>query len=239
MASRGIEATTFTSKDALPDQGGYDVSKLKGKSVIVTGGGSGTSICCSQGLQTANNRAGIGEAVVRAMVAAGAFVTIGEFNPERGEQLVIELGQDKVAFVRCDVRVWQDQVGLFKTALEKSPSKGIDVVFANAGISGADDVFRPTEGPDGEPVEPDLSVTTTNLIGVLYTVKLALHYFPRQPEGEDRDRCLLITSSLAGFIDHPGAPQYQAAKFAVRGLMRSIRRTGPAQGIRINIIAPT
>lgn len=44
-------------------------------------------------------------------------------------------------FVHCDVRSWQDQVNVFKQAIGNSPSKSVDIVIANAGISGADQVF--------------------------------------------------------------------------------------------------
>lgn len=47
-----------------------------------------------------------------------------------------------------------------------------------------------------------------------------------------------MTSSLAGYLDLPGSPQYNAAKFGVRGLMRALRRTGSATNMRVNIIAP-
>lgn len=36
---------------------------------------------------------------------------------------------------------WEDQLALFKLAISKSPRKSIDIVVANAGISGPDDVF--------------------------------------------------------------------------------------------------
>lgn len=112
-------------------------------------------------------------------------------------------------------------------------------VLANAGISGIDAVFQDNADPkSGEPRKPDLSILEINLVGFTYTAKLALHYFPRQAEGADRDRCLLMTASLAGYIDLPGAPQYQASKHGTKGLMRSLRRTMPAQGGRVNIIAP-
>lgn len=87
-----------------------------------------------------------------------------------------------------------------------------------------------------EPVEPDLKIININLIGVSYTAKLAIHYLARNKEGSDR--CLIMTSSLAGYLDLPGSPQYNAAKFGVRGLMRALRRTGSATNMRVNIIAP-
>jgi NAD(P)-dependent dehydrogenase (short-subunit alcohol dehydrogenase family) len=96
-----------------------DRTKVKGKSIIVTGGANG-----------------MGEAMVRAFAAAGAFVTFGDLHP-RGAEIEEELNVDgeKAAFVKCDIRNWEDQVKLFETAKSKSPSNSVDVVIANAGIS--------------------------------------------------------------------------------------------------------
>jgi NAD(P)-dependent dehydrogenase (short-subunit alcohol dehydrogenase family) len=98
-----------------------DLSQVKGKSVIVTGGANG-----------------MGEAMVRSFVAAGAFVTIADMHP-RGTDLAKELnssaGEEVAVFVKCDIRSWEDQIKLFETAKAKSPSNSIDVVIANAGIS--------------------------------------------------------------------------------------------------------
>lgn len=166
-------------------------------------------------------------------------MSTGDLAQDRGDALVSELGEGNVAFVPCNVLTWADQLSLFKTALSKSPSKTIDVVLANAGLNRVDEVFsqdKVTE--DGDPEEPDLTVVKTNLIGVMYTAKLANFYFPKQPECEDRDRCLIITASLSGYIDHAGSPQYNSTKWGVRGLMRSLRTTGPATGMRVNLIAP-
>ncbi|KAK4630963.1 5'-hydroxyaverantin dehydrogenase [Fulvia fulva] len=213
-------STEFDQSEAIAADATYDPSGLKGKSVIVTGGASG-----------------IGEQTMRAFVGAGAFVTFGDIAEELGQKLVQELGDDKVAFVRCNVVTWSDQLELFKTALDKSPSKTIDIVFANAGLNGPDNIFFQDENAD-EPKEPDLHVLKTNLIGTAYTAKLANLYLPRQPSGEDRDRCLIFTASMAGYMDQAGSPQYDASKWGVRGLLRSIRTTGPAQGVRVNLIAP-
>jgi NAD(P)-dependent dehydrogenase (short-subunit alcohol dehydrogenase family) len=50
-------------------------------------------------------------------------------------------GGSSVKFVKCNVTVWADQLALFKTALSSSPSGRVDIVIANAGISGGDAVF--------------------------------------------------------------------------------------------------
>lgn len=100
-----------------------NLKNVKNKSVIVTGGANG-----------------MGEAMVRAFVAAGAFVTFGDLAI-RGTDIEEELnGSDpnqppKAAFVKCDIRDWDDMINLFETAKNKSPCDSVDVVIANAGIS--------------------------------------------------------------------------------------------------------
>lgn len=44
----------------------------------------------------------------------------------------------RMVFVKCDVSSWEDQLNVFRVAKEKSPSGGIDIVIANAGIYGPD-----------------------------------------------------------------------------------------------------
>jgi NAD(P)-dependent dehydrogenase (short-subunit alcohol dehydrogenase family) len=63
-----------------------------------------------------------------------------------------------------------------------------------------------------------------------------MHYFAKQRiDDPDGDRCLILKSSLAGYIDIVGIPLYQSAKYAVRGLMHNLRRL---DYMRVNVIAP-
>jgi NAD(P)-dependent dehydrogenase (short-subunit alcohol dehydrogenase family) len=59
---------------------------VAGSAAVVSGGASG-----------------LGEAVVRKLVAGGAHVVIADLTCERGEALTQELG-DHALFVHCDVR---------------------------------------------------------------------------------------------------------------------------------------
>jgi NAD(P)-dependent dehydrogenase (short-subunit alcohol dehydrogenase family) len=83
-----------------------------------------------------------------------------------------------------------------------------------------------------EPAEPDLRIINIDFIGTAYTTKLALHYFVKSAKS---DKCLILKSSLAGYLDLIGSPSYQSSKFAVRGLMCNLRRTDRC---RVNLIAP-
>ncbi|KAH7142122.1 short chain dehydrogenase reductase [Dactylonectria macrodidyma] len=192
---------------------------LKGKSVIITGGASG-----------------LGKAYAKAFVEAGAFVTIGDYDEAAGSSAERELSPN-AAFVKCDVRDWDQQVALFRTALESSPHKSIDVVIANAGIVGADD-FNTQQDHTQLPSKPDLRILEVNLTGTAYTAYLALHFFRNQPQDVSRDRCLIIKGSIAAYADQPGSPQYNMSKWGARGLFRNLRRVSWRDGVRVNFVAP-
>ncbi|KAK4508729.1 hypothetical protein PRZ48_002468 [Zasmidium cellare] len=203
----------FTPSEAVPAGATFDPQNLKGKNVIVTGGASG-----------------IGEFVVRGFVEVGAFVTFGDVDLARGEALAKELG---AVFVKCDVLKWEEQLELFKKTLERG---GVDVVVANAGLDGEDTILkRQPITPSNDPTEPNLRILRINLIGVAYTARLANFYFSRTPKS---DHSLIITASLSSYIDHPFSPEYNASKWGVRGLMRSLRSTTGVSGMRVGVVAP-
>ncbi|OJD27474.1 hypothetical protein ACJ73_01132 [Blastomyces percursus] len=205
---------------------------LKGKSVIVTGGASG-----------------LGKAFVKHLAEACAYVTFGDVNEEAGLKLAAELAgtqtrdnenhncHRKAQFVRCDVRSWEEQLCLFEAAVTHSPNKSCDIVIANAGIPGPDGLFA-DEDPSLPPTKPDTTIFDINLTGTMFTTKLAIHYFRRQPLGSTRDRCLILIGSIAGYLDLPGSATYSMSKFGVRALMRSLRRNAWVDMIRVNLVAP-
>jgi len=209
----------YEDSGAIDTTSPINVESLAGKSVIVTGGASG-----------------LGKAYVEAFVKAGAYVTIADFDEAAGKRTALELS-GRAQFVKCDVRNWEDQVSVFEAAIRNSPSQTCDVVIANAGIVGVDDIFN-LQDPAQSPVKPNLSIIEINLIGMVYTTKLALHYFRRQPEDASRDRCLILKGSIAAYADQPGSPQYNVSKWGARGLMRNLRRTTWQEGIRVNLVAP-
>ena len=160
-----------------------DSSRVAGKSVIITGGANG-----------------MGETCVRHFAAAGANVTIADVN-KRGYEIADELnkkyGSERTVFVEVDIRDWDQQKNMFDTALNKFGA--IDIVIANAGISrSSGDSLWNLDDPNEEPVKPDLRIMDVNLKGSFYTWKLAVHYWRKQKESEDRDRCFIITGSMVG-----------------------------------------
>lgn len=197
-----------------------DSSKLQGKTAIVTGGANG-----------------IGEAYTRALLAAGAYVTIGDLDVDGAGKLVSEFSK-QIHFVQCDVTSWNDQNRLFREAELFSPTNEIHYVVANAGIIRKDEVFAYSE----EPTEPELSTIDVNIKGTLYTAKLAMHYFIKRngivPGPNQQDSCLVLIGSGARIHDCLRIPQYSATKWAARGIMHSLRRTSHFYGSRVNVIHP-
>ncbi|KAJ6190505.1 Short-chain dehydrogenase/reductase SDR [Penicillium mononematosum] len=185
-----------------------DLANAKGKSVIITGGANG-----------------MGEAMVRA------------FRDDLAKEL--NANGETVAFVKCDITDWDSLITLFETAKAKSPHNSVDVVIANAGISRASgDSLWNLDDPNGPPTKPNLNIVRVNMDGTFYTWKLAVHYFRKQPDTEDRDRCFIMTGSMVAYIDSPGNWEYTATKYGLRGFMKTVRRSSWEQGIRINYVAP-
>lgn len=163
--------------------------------------------------------------------------------------------QCSAKFVRCDVTKWEDQLQLFAEAA--SFTGKVDYVVANAGICLKDEVFTFSgrlqsrfagyrlifpKGKDREPTKPDMAVVDVNLKGALYTTKLALHYFLKQngevPSPQQEDTCLVLIGSGAALLDCPRGPVYPSTKWAMRGIMHSLRRTAFYYGSRVNMISP-
>ncbi|KAK9233861.1 hypothetical protein V1525DRAFT_415004 [Lipomyces kononenkoae] len=218
----------------------FDVSSVKGKTILITGGGSG-----------------FGAAFFRKWAAAGANVIIGDVDDSKGESIVravrIATDNNNHHFIHCDVTDWQSQVSFFKAATKLSPHGGIDAVVANAGISDLNPTFNTPKNLDmDEPPKPNMQVIDVNLVGVLYTTHLALFYLPRNPGSQpvdpnkrlggadqsSRDRHLLLIGSLASLCPIPHQTLYGTAKHGVMGLFRSLRCTAFTSGVRVNLICP-
>src|SRR3546814_18741176 len=90
------------------------MSDLSGKTIIVTGGGSG-----------------IGRATVELLVASGANVAVADINDEAGEAVVAASG-GKAAYFRCDIAQDEDVKALVSQTLAEFG--GLDGAFNNAGI---------------------------------------------------------------------------------------------------------
>ena len=93
------------------------IFSLKGKTAIVTGGGSG-----------------IGKAISKTFAKQGAHICILDFSEENGNTTVSEIKKENGAasFYQCDVAN-QNQIEEIFNAISKNNS--IDILINNAGIA--------------------------------------------------------------------------------------------------------
>jgi NAD(P)-dependent dehydrogenase (short-subunit alcohol dehydrogenase family) len=120
-------------------------------------------------------------------------------------------------------------------------SEPVDLVIANAGISGGTGGIQSAGSsiPPSECQDQVERILATNVSGVVNTVFPAIREMRKRPRDGDRPRGqIAIMSSLAGFRGLPGAPAYGASKACVRSLGEGLRGLCARHGIRVNVICP-
>jgi len=229
--------TNATMPSPTPITTQIDLSQLKGKTAIVTGGASG-----------------LGLATVEKWAANGAYVTIADVNDTAGENAVgkITSGGGKAQYVHCDVLDWESSNEAFKSAVNFGPSKTLDISALYAGVLGTAnnmiDILKENGAPSlsSVPPIPTHKAIDINLTGEWYSTYLSFHYMQLKPQTNGVatgpnggfKKSIVMISSLAGYVDYPNNSAYAAGKFGVRGLWRSIRSRAPELGVRTNLIAP-
>ena len=180
------------------------MNKLTGKTALITGGTTG-----------------IGLATAKLFQSEGATVVITGQNLERLENAAAELGEG-VLPIRSDVRSVTDISKTIEQIEERLG--GLDIVFANAGVT----MPTPVMDVDEAHIDEQMSI---NFKGVFFTVQKAL------PVMRDRGSIVLTTSCL-NQMGMPGMSIYAASKAAVRSLARSLSAELGARHIRVNAISP-
>jgi NAD(P)-dependent dehydrogenase (short-subunit alcohol dehydrogenase family) len=102
----------------------------------------------------------------------------------------------------------------------------IDVVIANAGY-GVEGTFEET------PLSELRAQFATNVFGVAATLQAALPYLRKRRAGH-----LMAVTSMGGLMAVPGMSAYCASKFAVEGMLESIRKEVAPFGIHVTAVEP-
>jgi NAD(P)-dependent dehydrogenase (short-subunit alcohol dehydrogenase family) len=184
---------------------------LEGKSAVVTGGNGG-----------------IGLAMARGLVKAGANVAIWGRNPEKNIQAVAELSAYGPAVISIQTDVG-DEASIKAALAETLKAFGsIEVAVANAGISGVGDF------PSDFPTEEWERVMDVNVTGVFVTLReIADAMVKSETHGS-----LILTGSIGGVLGMAQAPHYAASKAAVLHMTRALALKVGRHKIRVNAIAP-
>lgn len=178
--------------------------KLRGKKALITGGNSG-----------------IGLATARLFITEGAEVAITGRDQKTLEEAVAELGTQARGY-RVDITVAEDRKQLF-AALARDFGK-LDIVFANAGISGR----TPTGSTDEAIFE---KVIHTDLNCAFFTVNSAA------PMLNDNGS-VIFNGSVHNYLGQPGVAAYAAAKGGLVSMARAIAADLAPRKIRVNVVAP-
>lgn len=120
-----------------------------------------------------------------------------------------------------------DDAAVFRTVAEVESTVGpVDVVIANAGY-GVEGIFEETTLSDVR------AQFATNVFGVAATLQAALPYMRKRRAGH-----LMAVTSMGGLMAVPGMSAYCASKFAVEGLLESLRKEVADFGIHVTAIEP-
>jgi len=163
---------------------------------------------------------GIGEALARACAGPGTVLALcGRDAPRLAA--VIEACRNAGAEVTAQVLDVTDAPALRAWIEAVDNAAPLDLVIANAGISGGDDEATVRR------------IFDVNLTGVLNTVHPALDRMLARGAGQ-----IALVSSIAGNRGLPSAPAYSAAKAAVLAYGEGLRGRHARSGLRINVICP-
>ncbi|GAP34052.1 SDR family oxidoreductase [Piscinibacter sakaiensis] len=168
--------------------------------------------------------AGIGAAMARAFVEAGARVHVCDIDRAALDRL--GAAQPGITTSMADAAVSADVDAVFDDV--QALLGGLDVLVSNAGIA----------GPTG-PIE-DISLAAwertiaVNLTGQYLFARRAVPLLKRSAG----DPCVIAIGSAASRLGWAFRSPYAASKWAVVGLVKSLALELGAQGVRVNAILP-
>lgn len=185
------------------------MGRLSGKRTIITGAGSG-----------------IGRASSLAFAREGAVVLcVDKTEAVHDTVEAIAKAGGRAIGLTADAGVEAEVKSYVARALKEFG--GIDVIYANAGISGG---YVPVVE---QTVEMWQEILRVNLIGPFLAIKHVVPHMVSQKKG-----AIICTASVAGIRANAGPTPYSASKAGVISLVQTTANELYGTGIRVNAICP-
>jgi 3-oxoacyl-[acyl-carrier protein] reductase len=183
---------------------------LQGKVALVTGGSQG-----------------IGEAIAKALGAAGAHVVVAARSEDKAAAVAqaITSSGGRAEVLRLDVTAPGSVSTAFKTIVERHGK--LDILVNNAGITDDGLILRMSK-------ESWDKVLATDLTGVFLCAQEAAKVMLKK---RVLGRIVNITS-VVGLMGNAGQTNYAAAKAGVVGFTKALAREIGSRGITVNAVAP-
>jgi NAD(P)-dependent dehydrogenase (short-subunit alcohol dehydrogenase family) len=185
------------------------MGRLNGKSVIITGAGSG-----------------IGRAAAQLFSSEGAKLIIVDRSDSvtQTAKLVSDAG-GTVEAVMADAGSESDVTAFIDKAVSKYGK--LDAIWANAGISGG--LVPLVE----QTVEQWQEILRINLIGPFLAIKHSMPHMIKQGHGS-----IVLTASVAGLKSGASGHPYASSKAGVISLVQTTAYSLSGTGVRINAVCP-
>jgi NAD(P)-dependent dehydrogenase (short-subunit alcohol dehydrogenase family) len=187
-----------------------DGSEFAGKTVVVTGAGSG-----------------IGRSSAMLFARLGAKVHVADLNRESADSVAGEIAAAGGTATAHTIDVTDPEAAVALAERVFDAGGRVDVLHSNAGIGHAANIEQTT-------VEDWQRVIGVNLLGVAY---VAQAFIPRLLAQGGRSS-IVNTASMAGLVAAPQMAPYSASKFGVVGMSESLNAELAPHGIHVCAVCP-
>jgi NAD(P)-dependent dehydrogenase (short-subunit alcohol dehydrogenase family) len=164
---------------------------------------------------------GMGRAIAARFLADGDTVMLADRTDDALAEAAAQLGE--VGTVTTDVTAVDDCERMVATTVDQLG--GIDVMVCTAGVW--------VEGPTADMTEEQWDRTIdVNLKGTFFACRFAI------PALIASQGSIVAISSDYGLVGGPGAAIYNASKFGVNGIVKSLALELAPNGVRVNSVCP-